>query len=266
MSFRAYGLTIGFRSSNPSVMEQVLGRLPVGWKATSQMSVDRLYSLIAPDQRPGGRVRRFFLLYSDIIRLVRTMDLKEALNVFETDLEVYVAERARTRLFVHAGVVGWRGKAILIPGESGSGKSTLVQALVRAGATYYSDEYAVLDHRGRVHPFPRPLSLRPPGRKTSRKKAVQAVPGNAGTEPLPIRLIVLTVYRSGKHFRPRRVSQGTAVLELLRHTVAARRRPRTALATLRHAVGVSTTFRTPRGEAEAAAESVLALAEKIAAC
>jgi hypothetical protein len=31
-----------------------------------------------------------------------------------------------------------------------------VAELVRAGATYYSDEFAVLDSRGRVHPFPRP--------------------------------------------------------------------------------------------------------------
>jgi hypothetical protein len=32
-----------------------------------------------------------------------------------------------------------------------SGKTTLVSELIRAGATYYSDEYAVIDERGRVH-------------------------------------------------------------------------------------------------------------------
>ena len=43
-------------------------------------------------------------------------------------------------------IVTWgRGRAIVIPGRTFSGKSTLVAELVRAGATYYSDEYAVED-------------------------------------------------------------------------------------------------------------------------
>jgi len=59
-------------------------------------------------------------------------------------------------------VVAWRGRAILLPGRSYVGKSTLVMELVRAGAVYYSDEYAVLDARGRVHPFAQPVALREP--------------------------------------------------------------------------------------------------------
>jgi len=81
-------------------------------------------------------------------------------EAFETDLQLYVAEMAPRRLFVHAGVVGWRGQAIIIPGRTFTGKTTLVAALVKAGATYYSDEYAVLDVRGRVHPYARPLGIR----------------------------------------------------------------------------------------------------------
>ena len=33
-------------------------------------------------------------------------------------------------------------------------------ALVRAGAEYYSDEFAPLDAGGLVHPFAKPLSIR----------------------------------------------------------------------------------------------------------
>lgn len=265
MSFRAYGVTLGLRSTNPNIVERAFDRLPAGWKPTSAPFVDRLYSLVAPGPQSSARARRFFLLYSDIIRLVRTMDMNEVFKIFETDLEIYVAERARTRLFVHAGVVGWRGKAILIPGDSGSGKSTLVAELIRAGAVYYSDEYAVLDSQGRVHPFPRPLSVRRGRRKVAGwTSSLQTSRENAGTKPLPVGLIVFTGYGSGKRFRPRRVSSGTAVLGLLRHTVAARRRPKTALAALRRAVGLSRAFRSPRGEAGDIAEKLLALAEKAA--
>ena len=66
---------------------------------------------------------------------------------------VHVANYAPDRVFVHAGVVAWRGRALVLPGTSFAGKTTLVAELVRAGAIYYSDEYAVLDEQGRVHPY-----------------------------------------------------------------------------------------------------------------
>ena len=57
---------------------------------------------------------------------------------------------------MHAGAVAWRDRGIVIPGRSHSGKTTLVRALVEA-ARYYSDEFAVLDPQGRLHPYPLPL-------------------------------------------------------------------------------------------------------------
>ena len=81
----------------------------------------------------------------------------------ESDMQRFVAEMAHRRVFVHAGVVGWQGKAIIIPGRTFTGKTTMVAELVRAGATYYSDEYAVFDLQGRVHPYARPLGMRETG-------------------------------------------------------------------------------------------------------
>src|ERR687894_479249 len=50
-------------------------------------------------------------------------------------------------------VVARGGRALVRPGPSLSGKTTLVAALVRSGAAYLSDEFAVLDPEGRVHPY-----------------------------------------------------------------------------------------------------------------
>ena len=58
----------------------------------------------------------------------------------------------RTTSSFTAGVVGWENRAIVMPGASFAGKTTLVRAWLEAGATYYSDEFAVLDRAGRVHP------------------------------------------------------------------------------------------------------------------
>ena len=48
----------------------------------------------------------------------------------------------------------------MVPGRSLSGKSTLVLSFVERGADYYSDEYAVFDSEGRVHPYWRLPKLR----------------------------------------------------------------------------------------------------------
>src|SRR5262249_26128145 len=144
----------------PEALEVLLPCFPPGWEETADPDVDVLLSFMLGGSRPGSKVRQYNLAYFYHMRVARTLDLADAIQSFDQSLNLGIAERAPARIFVHAGVVGWRGRAIVIPGRSYSGKSTLVAALVRAGATYYSDEYAVLDSRGRVHPYPKPISLR----------------------------------------------------------------------------------------------------------
>ena len=147
LAITAYGVRIGVRANDAGVLARVRDHLPPGWRLVGAREVERLYSLVVP------RRRGIHAVYRDLGPLIQARALEELLDSFESDLQLYVAERAARRVFVHAGVVGWRGRAILLPGPSMSGKSTLVAELVRAGATYYSDEYAVLDARGRVHPY-----------------------------------------------------------------------------------------------------------------
>jgi len=82
-------------------------------------------------------------------------------------------------------VVAWEGKGIVIPGRSFSGKSTLVAELLRAGATYYSDEYAVFDKHGRVHPFPKDLEMRTNGDWKQTRHAAESFGGRTGAKPIP---------------------------------------------------------------------------------
>ncbi len=258
LAFTAYGVSVGVRVSDPSVLERVRALLPPGWKPAGKPRVRRLYSLIVggPTSRPG--VRRFNLLYSDAARLLRTHDLEEALAQLELDLELYIADRAPRRTFVHAGVVGWNGQAIVIPGDSFSGKSSLVKALVKAGASYYSDEFAVLDERGRVHPYPISLTIRPArdGGPPMKYRA-EELGGVAGVCPLPVGLVLITRYVSGTRFRPRPLSAGRAVLELLAHTLPARRRPGRVLDILSRVVSHALVLRGTRGEAEETARQIL---------
>ena len=252
----SYGTTVGIRVSEPDALPALLDRLPPGWQERKARTVERLYSFVVGGQ--VGRVRRLNVLYGDWELLARTRDLDEALHRFAADVQLHVAERARGRVFVHAGVVGWGGRAIVIPGRSFSGKTTIVEALVRAGATYYSDDYAVLDARGRVHPFPRPLSIRRNGSRAQERHSVESLGGVAGEAPLPVGLVVVTEYDARvQGWRPRPLSAGQAVLELLRHAVAARRKPGEVIDALQRAAAEAHVLKGRRGEAHRVAAKIL---------
>jgi hypothetical protein len=151
--------------------------------------------------------------------------------------------------------VSWLGRAILVPGRSGSGKSELVAALVRAGAEYFSDEFAVLDFHGRVHPYRRPVALRrPPG------TARVAVPPSlrSGSGSVPVGMVAFLRYRPLAPWRPRPISPGAALLGLLKNTLSCRLRLDDARPILRRVVASAPAFIGERADAEGVAPILLA--------
>jgi len=189
--------------------------------------------------------------------IAETRGWTDAARALAAHAERVVAERAPDHLFVHAGVVGWGGRAIVMPGASFAGKTTLVQAWLEAGATYYSDEFAVLDRAGKVHPFARPLAVRDSSTAVTRRVPVAAVGGETGTIPLPIGLVLVTSYRDGTCWRPRRLTAALTLLALMRHTVAARGNPAHSMPILKEAVTGGMALAGSRGEARPLVSAVL---------
>ncbi|MDQ5847286.1 MAG: hypothetical protein M3539_18525 [Acidobacteriota bacterium] len=262
LSLKSYGVRIGVRSNDEAALQRVYEYLPSNWESLSVPVVDRVYSILMGGAGSRASVRRFSLLYGDDIRLARSSNLDEVFDRFESDLRIFVAEYARHRVFVHAGVVGWKGKAIVIPGRSYTGKSSLVAELVRAGATYYSDEYAVFDARGRVHPYSKPLELRETGKFKQSRYDITHFGGTAGTKPLPVGLVVMTKFREGASWRPRKLSPGKGVLEMLNNTVSARRDPERALSTLEVVASQADVLKGIRGQASEMVPALLRRIEK----
>ncbi len=60
------------------------------------------------------------------------------LSVFESTIRREIAVRS-DKVFMHAGVVSWKEKAIVFPGFSNKGKTRLTMEFIRRGAEYYSD-------------------------------------------------------------------------------------------------------------------------------
>jgi hypothetical protein len=220
--------------------------------------VGTIYSFLlgGHGDRPG--TKRFHLLYRDATQLVRSHDLNEVRRALDRDLSMRIGESARDRIFVHAGVVGFEAGAVLVPGKSFSGKTTLIEALVAEGGLYYSDEFAVLDSRGRVLPWAEDLSIRQHGAMKAGESRSPASLGMAlGREALPVRLVVLTSFEEGRRFRPRSVSAAVGTLGLLEHTLPARTRPRASLSALASAISGAQVIRGVRGEAREAARAIV---------
>jgi hypothetical protein len=208
-------------------------------------------------------VRRFHLVYGNDARIARSLDLEYVLRSFESDLQFYIAESATRRVFVHAGVVGLRGQAVLIPGRSFSGKTTLVTELVRAGAVYYSDEYAVLDSDGLVHPYARALAIREDGHTESQRHSVESLGGARGRRPLPVGLVIVTEYKPGARWRPRQLTPGQGALALLNNALSIKSRPETAFPVLNHAATRAPFLKSARGEAKDVANFILSELERV---
>jgi hypothetical protein len=248
----SYGVRVGLQASDDGALARLVAALPGRWNHDGGARAPRVYGLTV---RRRGRPR--YVLRSDGEELARADHFEPILEALTGSVGFYVAESTSTRTFVHAGVVGWGGRAIVVPGKQNSGKTTLTAALVRAGATYLSDEYAPFDDRARVDPFPRPLSVRQPDGVSVRLHEVEALGGVRETRRLPVGLVVLAPYTGVRRWRPRSLTGGEAVLAMLAHTVTAQTKPRQALERLATVAVSARVLQGNRGDAEETAQAVI---------
>jgi hypothetical protein len=248
---QSYGVGIVIEARDEELLGRVRELLPPSWRAGEPGPDDPRFALTTTDGLE-------YAVELDGSILISTQ-FDVALATLDTLIQGHIALHAPDHTFVHAGAVGHSGRAIVIPGPSFSGKTTLVAELVAAGAAYYSDEYAVIDGDGLVHPYSKPLSLRlQEGVRDQTDHHVGELGGVAGTEPLPVGLIVAAQYRSGGVWQPSELSPGEAVLELFAGTIPAQERPEQSLAALRCAVQGATALKGERGEASEMVQGLLA--------
>lgn len=247
-TFEAYGVPVRLVLGESELEPHVFEILPPGWRACAPTGSAARFGL----RRVGADV--YEVQVFDQVWL-GSAPLDMALDALDAQIRLYIAANANDWTFVHAGAVALDGRALLIPGQSFSGKSTLVKALVEAGATYYSDEYAVLDDHGRVHPYPRRLSLRGAGRTEERD--VSELGGVSGDGEADVALVALTRYSPGHGWQPSRLSPGQGVPAVLANTVPAQERPGKSLRAVSRALSGAVVLQGTRGEAEPVAAALL---------
>lgn len=216
IDFESYGVQFRIQATDAELLEKVeqivrkalLNRL----KIIESESTEHTFAFAADKD---GTISMFH----DGRELASDKRERVLFKYFNSVLRIVVAEHARGSVFVHSGVVGWKGKAIMIPADSFRGKTTLVAELVKNGAEYYSDEYAVLDKKGLVHPFPRHLSIRSGAELDDTSVPVEELGGKAAAKPARVGMVLLVEYEPGAVWIPTRLTTGQGMMEVIRHTI-----------------------------------------------
>ena len=252
LAFEAYGVRIAVGTSTPELLDEVRRYLPPGSKSCPVSTAEHRFQLAAEDTGTFVVGRD-----GDPYPGARGLELDIALELLDSKLRLYVGRKAPNSIFIHAGAVAHRGRAIVMPGRSFVGKTTLVAALVRLGATYYSDEFAVLDEQGVVHPYAKPLSIRGNGWAQT-DHSVDSLGGIAGEKPLPVGAIVVTSFRPDAAWNPRRLSAGEGALALVGNAVPAQERPAEVMRVTSRAAEGAIVIESERGDANEVAPRLLA--------
>jgi hypothetical protein len=250
LAFEAFGVELRLCASSAELLARSEAFLPPGWRPCAAKPDQ--YPLAIIEERGNG-----YLVYKGGTCISEGHGLEYSLTMLEGQIRGHVAVLAPDRTFVHAGTVEHDGRAIVFPGYSFAGKTTLTEAFVRAGATYYSDEFAVLDSDGLVHPYPKPLSIRSGDESLQADHPVESLNGTAGVDAIPLGFLIVTYYKPGTDWAPRELSAGEAALALLSHTVTARTRPDEAIRAISRSLRDAVALEGERGEATELVDELL---------
>jgi len=267
----SFGVNVAVSTDDPALLAALCERLPPHVQSGPKRPVDLHYAIYSrPTAASPGRVQPMYVGHSRAgpfnaaegksfgsaqgNLFVHTLDQTRACEVFESTVQVEVAAASTEWIFIRAGVVVHDGGAIVILAPPMRGTSTLVDALVRAGATYYSDEYAVIDRDGHVHPYCVPLSMRT---ADGGKRRVSLGDRTMARPAVPIRTIVATRHEPGAVWRARRGTPAESAMTLLSNAVRVRLAPPNTLDVLARAVENAVLLGGPRGEASLVAPQLL---------
>ena len=250
ITLSSYGVNIGLRAELRDDLSLFERFLPFGCKRSKVKKLDRIYSVFKD-------TRGKFRLYAGARKINESYKIEDVSLGFQSHAQLFIAAHTNQKAFIHAGVVAVGAQAILIPGRSYAGKTTLVAEFIKAGAVYYSDEYAVLDRMGRAHPYPKPLSLRDSATGKQRDIAAEKLGARTGVNPLPVGVILITKYKNGAKWEAKEADSAAAIKALTMNSVSIRRTPESTLRSIARAISGALVFKSDRGDARYLVKDVM---------
>jgi hypothetical protein len=261
--FLSYGVKVRISSDSDEILQHAAqtARSALLGKLVEIECADAMQSFEFPVTQDG----KISIIQDGQTMVSEEEDTFRLWKYFDSLVRILVADHSPHMVFVHAGVVGWHGKAIVLPGDSFFGKTTLVHELARAGAHYYSDEYAVIDESGLVHPFARPLTMRGKGNDVSETPTqIEDIGGVAGIDPIPVGCVLFTKFEPESRPDYRFLTLGQGIVEVIGQTIAIRRNTEFAIKVLKNAFSSAIIVKSPRTEAEIFAREFLEFVDNTA--
>ena len=254
----AFGCRFRLAASNPDAVE-VLQRFVFP-------TLPRISPGVAePDHRICLEANKGkYRLFADDAFVASAPEAKDLVVELIRVLDETIVEHLNALHAVHAGAVLWRGRVLLLPGKSHAGKSSLVAELLRQGATYFTDEYALIDRDGWVHPYPRPLLLRN-GSPRQMPALAEECNARVGDTAAPVGMILFVVYSPDRAWSIEPTSQGIAFLNLLKNTPHVLTASPEMVASFQRAVADARCFAGTRGDAVEASRRILRMIDENAA-
>lgn len=257
--FESFGVTIKIESNLQEVVDD-----------GEKVARTSLLNLLRPVRGKNAdqvfelkRNKSNYVLYHNGEGIASCRGKKKFFKFFDGVLRITVGEHAVDKVFLHAGAVGWKGKGIVLPADSFKGKSTLVAELIRQGAEYYSDDFAIFDENGLLYPFPRVISMRTDdGVFRPYELRVESLGGKPATEPIPVGLVLFTEYEAGQRWKPEKLTAGQGLLEMIPFALPLRRDPEFSMRALKSIANRAIILRSRRGAAKEFAELVLNFVDK----
>ena len=263
LAFESYGTRILIGTNRPAILNSLVQHLPPGAAVVDPEKIASVFTVLFDSEDFKTDEYRQYRLYQDCSFVLATPSRDTLENELARLLHSTVALECPSSIFVHAGVVAWKDTAIVMPGRSMTGKSSLVMALVEAGATYFSDEYAVFDENGCVSAYPKPLNLRINGDGRLRKLSATDLGGCFDySVPLRVSLVVATHYDERAKWAPKSLTPGETVLRLFDNTIDALRRTQHAISIFAKVAVSCHAIASARPSARSVAPLLLAIAER----
>lgn len=184
-------------------------------------------------------------LFRDNLLQLRAQSVEQALDALLADLRFQFARYARTALFLHAGALSLDDRGILLPGRDWSTQTTLLAALVQAGASHYSQGFAILDTQARLHRYPRTVPLQ------GREQLDDAPDSHTELESIPVSLVIQTRFERSATWSARPVSKAEALLHLVQYAVQPQENPALMLDILTKIAGTATVIASAHDDTDA---------------
>ncbi len=121
---------------------------------------DAMVSVRVGRGRSRYTMGRRFVVSGSEGRMFSVRRIEEVLPHVEWALNWEVVRRMDDFLQLHAGVMERDGVGVVFPAAPGSGKTTLCAGLLSRGWRFLSDEFALIDGEGMIHPYPKALCIK----------------------------------------------------------------------------------------------------------